>query len=281
MVSSAFKRAFGQAYTQLSNQRDDDFPLLYYSVEAWCSVLNFDYEVKNHIVENTQVAKDEGVTKAFWDEGTGFTNFGLSEPKLKQILKNIVNQLQIGESTQRKIILILAFGFTAVGYLLYLIDNNQQNQTQNTNSVIRDKTESLPPSAPKETNQVLVLVINVSNSAIVARLKEKRKVDADDCKKLYRATEALWLGSKQNLSPKLAQSFSENNDFVVSSNTESEYNIYLIKIELSDADEGFKASAGQLDRIDAFSRLANLSTDIKVSPRLRVEAYENTGVYSR
>ena len=62
---------------------------------------------------------------------------------------------------------------------------------------------------------------------------------------------------------------------------ESEYDVYLVQIKLKESDDGFKQNVDQLDRIDAFRKLTDLSLQVKVSPRLRVEAYQNTGVYIR
>jgi hypothetical protein len=55
----------------------------------------------------------------------------------------------------------------------------------------------------------------------------------------------------------------------------------LVDIKLKQADEGFKPSINQIERYDAFRKLANLAVDIKVSDRLQIEAYENLEVYNR
>lgn len=289
MFSSAFEKVFLQVFNDVKaivNKENNFQVLLYYhSVKAWCDTLKFDSEITNFIIDKFNNIENRDLPNYFLEEATNTPTFPLSKPKLKQFFEKIVNQIPVGKNYKLKLILIIAFGITAIGYLLYLIDQNQPNETtvqsSNLTRINRERINTTPPPVQAKINQVLILVINVSKSEIVSRLKEKRKVDTDDCEKLYRATEALWLGSKTELSPKITQSFSESNQFTVSSSEESEYNIYLIKIELSESDEGFKPNAGQLDRIDAFRRLADLSTNVEISPRLKIEASENTGVYSR
>lgn len=288
MFFGAFEEFFDQAYTQVIEHKEDDFSLLlYYSVKAWCDILNFSSETKDYILENTENTDNQELPRYIWEEYEG-TTYYITRKNLKDIVEKIFKKYLYTRSNKTKLILIIAFGFTAVNYLLYLINQNNEGQVhQNTNespslnsSKVEEMTSSLPPVTVKN-NQVLILVINVSKSKVVKELEAKGKVDSKDCEMLYRATESLWLGDKTDLSSQLSQSFSANSKFAVSPSEESEYNIYLIKIELSEADEGFKANAGQLDRIDAFRRLADLSTNVEVSPRLKVEASENTGVYSR
>jgi len=127
----------------------------------------------------------------------------------------------------------------------------------------------IPPS--------LVLVISASHADFLESLKDKKQIDVSEGEQLYQITRYLWLGSETELSQKIP----DINEYSVAQEAESEYNIYLVEIKLKQSDEGFKPNVNQLDRYDAFRKLADLAVDIKVSDRLQIEAYEKLEVYNR
>ena len=163
----------------------------------------------------------------------------------------------------------------------------RQEEQQSQQPTDRENRESSnPPSQPVETflvqekakkSSILVLVVSASNAEFLKSLKDKKHIDVSDGELLYPITRYLWLGSETELSQKKA----DINEYSVAKGTESEYNIYLVEIKLNQDDDGFKPNVNQLDRYDAFRKLAELAVDIKVSDRLQIEAYENLEVYNR
>ena len=130
---------------------------------------------------------------------------------------------------------------------------------------------------PKPIPPSLVLVISASHADFLESLKDKKHIDVSEGEQLYQITRYLWLGSETELSQKRH----DINKYSVAQGAESEYNIYLVEIKLKQSDEGFKPNVNQLDRYDAFRKLADLAGDVKVSDRLKIEAYEKLGVYNR
>ncbi|MEG4250568.1 hypothetical protein [Microcoleus sp. Pol10D4] len=138
--------------------------------------------------------------------------------------------------------------------------------------VVKEVLKRISPKPPS-----LVLVISASHADFLESLKDKKQIDVSEGEQLYQITRYLWLGSETERSQKIPNI----NEYSVAQGAESEYNIYLVEIKLKQSDEGFKRNVNQLDRYDAFRKLANLAGDLKVSDRLKIEAYENLGVYNR
>ncbi|WP_449417589.1 hypothetical protein [Phormidium nigroviride] len=138
-----------------------------------------------------------------------------------------------------------------------------------------------PPSIPTPvtiiTKQFLVLVVSHLQADFLESLKAKGRINVNEGETLYEITKYLWLGAETEYS-KIKANIS---DYSVAKGAESEYDIYLIYIELNQADEGFKPKVNQLVRFDAFRKLAYLAVNLTISPRLQMEVYENIGVYNR
>jgi hypothetical protein len=136
---------------------------------------------------------------------------------------------------------------------------------------------SLTTTAQKITQKFLVLVVSHAQAGFLESLQAKGSIDFKDGESLYEITKYLWVGTEDKYS-KIKANIS---DYSVAKGAESEYDIYLVSIELNQADEGFNSNVNQLDRYDAFRKLADLSVNLTISPRLQMEAYGNIGVYSR
>ena len=182
--------------------------------------------------------------------------------------------LRSQEMKSIKFIVFLGLVITAVGYVVFQL-NQQKTATSNQRSLsVDDNYPSYPFSEPK----TLILVVNVLKKDCLDKIQNQGdKIQSEDCEKLYRATSFLWMGDE--LHPKLNRNLNDSGAFVVQEGAESEYDVYLLKIELPKANEGFEQNAGQLSRIDAFRELEGLS--VQISPRLKVSVYENTNVYTR
>lgn len=195
-----------------------------------------------------------------------------------------------GGNENMKFIVFIAFGITVTGYFIYIL--NQQKQQQTTR---REEPRQYNPNLPAPsvytvqappiqttpvqtiTKQFLVLVVSASQKDFLNSLESKGGINVNDGEALYEMTKNLWLGSKTELS----QRQPNINQYSVSKAEESEYDICLVYIELKQADKGFEPNVNQLDRYDAFRSLADLAGNFEVSPRFRMEAYENIDVYKR
>jgi len=133
------------------------------------------------------------------------------------------------------------------------------------------------PPTQRITKQYLVLVVSALQADLLESLQTKRRIDFSEGEALYEITKYLWLGSETDLNQRRASI----NQYPVSKGEESEYDIYLVYIELNQADERFKSNVDQLDRYDAFRNLADLEVNFELSPRLQMEAYGNLDVYNR
>lgn len=252
------------------------------SIKAWCEELQIDKEVSDRIfqklwTENSKVQNLASEIYKGYEQSFEILNRNLNPfyTNFYTILqKNLFKKINI-DMNKNIIMLLCGFAIVAIGYLIFS-NNQQEKQGQSS-----EKEEAKDTPVPSKIPQTLVLVINALKAEIAETLKRQGKINPDDCQAIYRDTESLWIGYQSNLSSQLKNCFSTSNQFVVPEGEESEYDVYLVQIELEDTDKGFKQNADQLARIDAFRRLADLSVNVKVSPRLRVNAYQDTGVYKR
>lgn len=139
-------------------------------------------------------------------------------------------------------------------------------------------TPSRPP-ATTVTRQCLILVIDAAHGDIVESIRSKGRIEPEDCTLLYEATKYLSMKPENGLTQ-----FSQviNQDRVSPGEELSEYDVYLVKIELPQPDAGFGGNVdNQLDRQDAFNRLPQLAANIQVSERLGMQAAERFDVYYR
>lgn len=180
-----------------------------------------------------------------------------------------------------QLIAMIAFGVTAVGYWLYIINRQkQQPQQQPSRQVPKQYAHTDNPSSSSVqvvTKKSLVLVISASHTDFIESLKAKKTIDINDAERLYKVTNYLWLGSESGFNQKKANL----KNYSVFPGKESEYDINLVYMELKQNDEGFKPKINQIDRYDAFRKLPGLVVSVEISPRLQMEAYENFEVYNR
>lgn len=137
-------------------------------------------------------------------------------------------------------------------------------------------------------SKLLVLVINVKNKDLLDSIERNQQVLPENCQPLYRATQGLWLADKSQFKnkPEIDKYFpSQNADqYAVPEKDQSEYDVYFVAIDLSLKPEdelGFKANVSSIERLDAFEKLPEIATGVKVSPRLPSSAYELPFLYAR
>lgn len=269
------------------------------AIKIWCSKLDISEDETNYILRgyNQQAIRkflyylyQEGTTEKktlkiptpLGEHSTGFT---LENP-FNQHIKALFYGVNITMGNVKFIVLI-AFVSTAVGYFLYRL--NQLRQQQASRSEELRQYNSNPPSFTVQTppiqttpvqtitKQFVVLVVSASQEDYLKSLESKGCINVNDGEALYEMTKYLWLGSKTEFS----QIKPNINQYSVSKAEESEYDICLVYIELKQTDKGFEPNVNQLDRYDAFRNLADLASNFEVSPRFRMEAYENIDVYNR
>ncbi|MTJ47348.1 hypothetical protein [Dolichospermum sp. UHCC 0259] len=161
--------------------------------------------------------------------------------------------------------------------LARLLNKKNQNLSPS-NGINRNKQSHILEIIDQDKQQVLILVINSLKKDFVESLETQGKIEAQDCDQLYRATQTLWLGNKESDSSNLNYRFENPKQFVVQQQEDSEYDVYLIKIELDDPHPGFKPNVNQIERMSAFRTLAGSS--VEISLRLTVEVFIDTGVYN-
>ncbi|MTF40155.1 hypothetical protein [Cyanobacterium aponinum] len=210
--------------------------------------------------------------------------------KLFDSVKNIFNKLPpIKQNMNIRIIVFIAFIITAVAYVIYLLNKTEEKKPVNkpSNVLPSSKTtssygydssnytsvESTQTVRSKLVTNLLILVVSASEKLIVESIKTKGKIDQEDGEKLYEITEFLCQDTETNLSAELANI----NQF--KSTEASEFDIYLIVIELNQAHEEFKKNVNQTDRFYTFRNLAKLTKKVEVFGPLEMEAYEPFNVY--
>ena len=178
--------------------------------------------------------------------------------------RDFESALKNEQEMETRYIVLLALFLAAGGYYLY--------------SRKYPSTLGLPPPPPTPPRMVLVLVVNAARTDILERLKAEGKVPMGIGKELYLATQALWMGTKAEFeSSPLRSWFAEKK----AATAPSEYDVQLVRVDISDRDEGFSPGANQMARIDAFARLVLSAPCVELSPRVPSEAYGTTEVYSR
>ena len=181
-----------------------------------------------------------------------------------------------------KSVIFVAFIFTGIGLLLYLL----KRKNNNTNSLItlNGYSENIQYIQNKSEKYILVLLINSDrNSKLIDSLDNSKYLDLEHGQQLYDATKYLWKSTKTQFEDSEMKKWFKS-DSLVDHISESEYDVNFIKIELGSNDSRFNPDVNPMDRRDAFielSKLGKRSPQITVSPRLSCKAYENTEFYSR
>ncbi|MDZ8083769.1 MAG: hypothetical protein RMX35_32465 [Nostoc sp. DcaGUA01] len=173
-----------------------------------------------------------------------------------------------------KVLVTIAFGITAVAYLLYKINQKEQKlQPVTPREEPRQSVSNYPiPQVQRITEHYLVLVTSASQTyfleSLEAKIKNRQRIDVSDGEELYKVTQYLWLGYK----PELLETKSGIDQYSVSKGEESGYDIRLVYIKLKQPDQGFHPNMNQLDRYDAFRKLAYLAESFEISTRLTIKA---------
>ncbi len=255
------------------------------AIKIWCHQLDIPQEITSDILKGYQRYEIKELTNYVYNEWQQekkkeeknwigqVVHTIYEKSRLNSLIVNIFNLINMGVNNM-KIIALIAFIITAVGYWIYKINHKKEQPQQpqqftHRTEVKQHKSVSYVPSPPvKITRQFLVLVIAAEQSDVI---------NFNDGEQLYELTKNLWLGSETDFH----QIKSNLNRYVVAEEEKSEYDIKLVYLKLKQSDQGFQPNVNQLDRIDAFRKLSDLVVNCEISPRLQMEAYENFEVYSR
>ena len=195
--------------------------------------------------------------------------FGWSQ-EVVDLAKNLVDKmeqdLKLGQAITKPQILI-ALTSAVAGYAVDR-ERKKHSPTQEPRSQ-RPSPKSLSP------HWVLILVINADKErAVIDMLQKKQWPDGDD---LYQATQALWSAPERDLSeahPELNDWLCDISGLSVKEHQESEYDVYLIRIDLDQKIRGFDQGVNPIDRLDAFRQIVGKGTIARLSPRLPSDAYK-------
>lgn len=272
MFVQKLEKVTAQLKKEYLDKSNKIFFLLYHAITIWCEKFNISQNITDYILTKHQLTEIKNLTSYIyqeWEPKQREENYFLGKrtysetSKLNNIVTAILTRINV-RSEGVKIIVLIAFVITAVGYWLYILD----------------RQKPIPPvynpPVQKITKQFVFLVISALQTYFLKLLEQKGRIDISDGEEVYGITKYLWLGSETE-----SQKLANDNHYLVSKGEESEYDIYLVNIELKQTDKGFKPNVNQLDRYDAFRKLADLGVSLNVSPRLRMEAYGNMGFYSR
>ena len=146
-----------------------------------------------------------------------------------------------------------------------------------------DSSEKRPEPLAERPKQVstaytLVLAIRATKIDILNDLQKVDYVSAENADKLYQLAKFLWLGSKQEFTSNFSDLFFPRY-LGIDTGEESEYDIYLLRIQIREYDQGFAKNAKSNRRFDAFQRLSEIGKLADISGRLPAIACENKGFY--
>ncbi|MBD2254938.1 hypothetical protein [Nostoc parmelioides] len=287
MISlKAFQKVFAELEKKLEDTKDSlprnhegNFQIkdvLNLSIQLWGNKLDLNSEQISSIQRFANASKTDAIVKDIYNEWSYLEESwgpwkSAKKNKFGNYVQEKVKSIMNLDLTGFTFILLAAFVFTGIGLILYLL--NQRNSEKD--NYVPKEYPPVVSSPPK----ILVLGINAKHQSIIQSLN-KGRVAPSEVEELYRATEALWIGSQTDFSQSaLKKKFSGEN--ALQETEESEYDIYFVKIELTQPVPGFGADVNQMGRLDAFRELPKVSGKVEVSPRLSSSAYENTPVYSR
>ena len=281
-MMNSFKDIFNEIYNSVFYQsnllKNKQYPLfskfsslLKYSVNLWSKKSGLELDITRcNIFDDIQQA-----SYSIWEEWKPKkdpnTQREIPNSKLYYIVTTFIDKSPLRSKEMNKdhikFIVLLGLVITGVGFII-----DQLNQKTRLTS---DNDSYLLDFSPTTLPQKLILIVNALKKDCLEKIQNQgNKIQPEDCDKLYRATKFLWMGTKDELD----NNFKNYDAYIAQQDQESEYDVYLVQIDLPEMMEGFKQDANTLERIDAFRELINLP--IKISPRLKVSIYENTNVYT-
>ncbi|WP_148288430.1 hypothetical protein [Prochlorothrix hollandica] len=198
-------------------------------------------------------------------------------------LYSLISRLLGSRDMDIKIIVILAFIAVSISYTVWKLQkvkqrieeqkkqssSNSQGQNLQVTSTILQTPQNI--STPKKYS--LILAISASKEAVLPALYNA-VITQKDYKELYKATQSMRILETDQI--RLQDQTSQFHVAEV-----SEYDIYLVKLDLRQKDDRFGPDQDQMDRYDAFQNLPNLVTSIQISSRLTMDVCTFFKLYVR
>jgi hypothetical protein len=188
----------------------------------------------------------------------------------KKLVDKMEQDLKLGQAITKPQILIALIS-AAAGYAV--------DQERKKHSPTPEPQSQRPSPKPQPQKWALILVINADKgSAVLDIMRQGQKWPNGDS--LYQYTQFLWFGPESGIHPELNDWLDKSLDLSAGKHQESEYDVYLIRIDVDQDIRGFHQGINQIDRLDAFRQIVNIGKIVKVSLRLPSDAYKED-VWSR
>ncbi len=195
---------------------------------------------------------------------------------IQSIVKDTKDRI---EKMDIKLIVIIAFVLMSIGIVLWILKSEKEEKSNKKREIKPSPSGKLPQAYQEKT--ILLLVLDAEGSKeIIPKLYCEGKITSKMVPILSSTSiiMALWQGTQEEFTKKEL-----NKSFDCSPNSEvSEYDVYVVEIELAKREIEFERNANAMSRYNAFKRLANKPDSykiIKVSQRLPKEAYDNPHLY--
>lgn len=258
------------------------------AIDAWCDLLLLDNQqsIRDSIKRKVGEHHVNALIQFHWNEWEKNNCMWIS--KYREVHSRLLERLLNRQGSNVKFIVLIAFVIVAVGFVIYLLNQEKQQPQQRRDRKDDSPSPPTPPStltSPRPpvatvTRECLILVIDAAYMDIVESIRDKGRIDPEDCPRLYEATKYLTVKPPESIVTQFSQVISQ--DTVSPGEGLSEYDVYLVKIELRQPDAGFGGNVdNQLDRQDAFNRLHELADNVQVSQRLTMQAAEIFDAYTR
>lgn len=214
-------------------------------------------------------------------------NFGIESRKstaISQFMRGFFSKVNLHKQT----ISLIAFIAVSTSYMIWRLEQGieEQRKQEEFNSQNQDLQPPLTTSQQSKNISIpkkysLILAIPASKEAILSALynaainqKDYAAINRKDYEELYKVTQSLGVFETNQV-----QLRDQTNEFQVSE--ASEYDMYLVQVDLTQFDPRFGPNQDQMDRYDAFRNLPNLVADIKISSRLTIDVCTFFKLYVR
>jgi hypothetical protein len=257
---------YGDSYQQIKKE-------LYSWIEDRWVVDNIS-KIYNQLLRSTMEYGKNAHMPLFpgWDDLVGNPILQGAKDGIESIVKDTNTKKRI-KKMDTKLILIIAFVLMSIGLVLWILLEKEEKPNKEL------ERERVPQASQEKT--ILLLILDAEGSKqIIPNLLSEGKITSEMVHILSSTSiiMALWQGTQEEFTKKEL-----NKSFDCSPNSEvSEYDVYVVEIELAKREIEFERNANAMSRYNAFKRLANKPDShkiTKVSQRLPKEAYNNPHLY--
>lgn len=257
-----------------------------YAVNLWLKYLfdpNDSTEVDALVASITYTHGFFEFWKEIYSQSNSILSFGSAPGK---ILYSLILRLSGGSNMDMKIIVVLALIAVSTSYTVLKLQKLKQRVEEpkrQDSSNSQHQNFQVPPTVPQKSQNIpipkkysLIVAISASKEAVFSALSND-VANKRSYEELYKATQSLSIFQTEQV-----QLQDQTSKFNVAEASEySEYDVYLVKLDLRQRDDRFGPNQDQMDRYDAFRNLPNLVTSIDVSKRLTMDVCTFFKLYVR